>query len=395
MARGPAVRTEGFGTTVFAEFSALANAHGAINLGQGFPDFDGPDEVKEAAQKAIRDGLNQYAIGSGAKDLRLAIAEHESRFYGRTVDPETEVTVTSGATEAIFDCILGLVNPGEEVIVFEPFYDSYVPAVEMAGATPRYLTLRPPDERHATFWYDPAELESLFNAKTAAIVVNTPHNPTGKIFSNDELRRIGELCARHDAVVIADEVYEHIFYAPPSYVRVAAVPGLAERTVAVSSAGKSFSLTGWKIGWVVAPPKLRLGVQRIHQFNTFATASPLQAAFATALRLPDAYFAKLAADYRDRRDFLVGALREAGFRPFVPDGTYFILADYSALSQDDDYTFCRRLTEKHGVAAIPPSAFYSKATNANGAPRRWARFAFCKTQPVLDEAARRLRALRR
>ncbi|WP_225409199.1 aminotransferase class I/II-fold pyridoxal phosphate-dependent enzyme [Stigmatella hybrida] len=382
-------RVSGLGTTVFSEFSALAARHGAVNLGQGFPDFDGPDEVKEAAWRAIRDGTNQYAPSMGARELRVAIAEHAARFYGQQVDPDTMVTVTSGATEALLDAILGLVDPGDEVIVFEPFYDSYVANLAFVGATPRFVPLRPPDAHHATWWFDGAELEAAFGPRTRLIILNTPHNPTGKVFTREELERIGALCERHGVTVLSDEVYEHIVFAPARHVRPSTVPVLADRTVTVSSMGKTFSLTGWKIGWIIAPPPLRDAVQRAHQFVTFATASPFQAATAVALRMPDAYFQTLEADYRVRRELLLSGLREAGLEAQAPEGSYFILADISKQGFPDDVAFCRHLVTQGGVAAIPPSVFYSAEHRHLG--QGFARFAFCKTHGVLQEAARRLR----
>lgn len=384
-----AERVSRFGTTVFSEFSALALKHGAVNLGQGFPDFDGPEAVKEAAQRAIRDGVNQYAITTGARDLRLAISEHAARFYGQKVDPDTMVGVTSGATEAILDVILGLVDPGDEVVIFEPFYDSYDANITFVGAKARYVPLHAPDAKHSEWWIDWAELEAAFSPRTRLLIINTPQNPTGKVFTREELERLGELCVRHDVKVLSDEVYEHIVFAPARHVRPSTIPSLADRTVTVSSMGKTFSLTGWKIGWVIAPPPLRDAVQRAHQFVTFATASPLQAATAAALRLPDSYFQELTAGYLARREKLLRGMREAGLPAHAPEGSYFILADISHLGFADDVTFCRHLVTQVGVAGIPPSVFYSPEHKHLG--QGFARFAFCKTDGVLDEGARRLR----
>ncbi|WP_426752182.1 aminotransferase class I/II-fold pyridoxal phosphate-dependent enzyme [Myxococcus sp. Y35] len=385
-----AQRVSRFATTVFSEFSALAVKHGAVNLGQGFPDFDGPDEIKDAAQRAIRDGGNQYAMGAGARELRVAIAEHSARFYGQAVDPDTMVTVTSGATEAILDTLLGLVDPGDEVVAFEPFYDSYDANITFVGATARYIPLRPPDDGHAQWWFDPDEVRAAFGPRTRLLILNTPHNPTGKVFTRDELTFLAGLCAEHGVKVLSDEVYEHIVFAPARHLRPATLPGLAERTVTVSSGGKTFSLTGWKVGWVIAPPPLRDAVQRAHQFVTFATAAPLQAAMAQALRLPDAYFDALAAAYVSKRERLLAGLREAGLTAFSPEGSYFILADIARQGFADDVAFCRHLVSDVGVAAIPPSVFYSPGHRHLG--QGLARFAFCKTEAVLDEAVRRLRA---
>lgn len=381
-------RVSRFGTTVFSEFSALAAKHGAVNLGQGFPDFDGPEEVKEAARRAIHDGVNQYALSPGARDLRVAIAEHAQRFYGQAVDPDTMVTVTSGATEAILCTLLGLVNPGDEVVVFEPVYDSYDASIAFAGAVARHVPLHPPDAAHPAWWLDEGELRAAFGPRTRLLILNTPHNPTGKVFGRAELELLAALCEQHQTWVLADEVYEHIVFAPARHLRPATLPSLRERTVTVSSAGKSFSFTGWKIGWAIAPPPLRDAVQRAHQFVTFATASPLQAAIAAALRLPDRFFQELTAQYTDKRARLLGALREAGLPAHAPEGSYFVMADIRGRGFADDVAFCRHLVSEVGVAAIPPSVFYSPEHRALG--QGFARFAFCKTEPVLEEARRRL-----
>ena len=386
-----AKRLEGFGTTVFSEFSLLAQQHGAVNLGQGFPDFDGPEEVREAAVKALRTGLNQYAMGAGLPDLRQAVAEHASRFYGMAVDPDTMVSVTSGATEAIFDTLLALTDPGDEVILFEPFYDSYEASVRLAGATPRFVLLRPPDDAHGTWWYDRQELEDAFGPRTRLVVLNTPHNPTGKVFTPEELTHLRDLCVRHGVNVLSDEVYEHLVFAPLRHLRPATLEGLAERTVTISSAGKSFGFTGWKIGWAIAPPTLRKAVQAVHQFVTFASAAPLQAAVATALRLGDGYFSGFETDYRRKRDLLGQALKGAGLSTFTSEGTYFTMARVPDAFEGDDFAFCRFLTKEVGVAAIPPSAFYGEAHRVHG--QRLVRFAFCKEDDTLRHAAERLSRL--
>ncbi len=380
-------RVLGFGTTIFTEMSALAAQHGAVNLGQGFPDFDGPDSIKQAAIQAIQTGRNQYAVMSGASDLRQAIAAHSARFYGMAVDPEAEVTVTSGATEAIFAAVMGLVNPGDEVIVIEPFYDSYVPAVVMAGGVPVYVPLRGPDWR-----LEPEELTAGFGPRTRLLLLNTPHNPTGKVFTEAELALLADLCRRWNVICISDEVYEHIVFPPARHVRMAAHPGMEERTVTISSQGKTFSFTGWKLGWAIAPPHLTLGVRRAHQFITFASAAPLQAAAAFALGLDDEFYQSLAAGYQARRDFLASALESVGLKVSLPGGTYFIMADITPLGFEDDAQFCRWLTSEVGVAAIPPSFFYSEAHKPLG--QTWARFAFCKRQETLEAAAARLKKVR-
>ena len=384
-------RVATFGTSIFAEMSRLAVEHKAINLGQGFPDFDGPEEVKEVAIAAIRAGENQYAVSMGQPALRRAAAAHSQRFYGQTFDPESEVTVCSGATECLFAAVQGLVNPGDEVIVFEPFYDSYVPIVLMAAAVPRCVPLHAPIAAQPTWHFDPAELAAAFNDRTRMLILNTPHNPTGKVFNAEELAQIAALCVQWDVLALCDEVYEHLVYDGLRHQRLSAQPGMAERTITVSSNGKTFGFTGWKIGWALAQPDLTRAVRQAHQFITFATSTPFQAAAAAALALEDSYYQSLAADYRARRDYLVGALQAMGLRVSVPQGTYFIMADITPLGYDDDVTFCRWLTTQVGVAAIPPTAFYTDAHKHLG--RTWARFAFCKRRETLEHAVARLAAL--
>jgi N-succinyldiaminopimelate aminotransferase len=389
-------RVSTFGTSIFAEMSRLALERKAINLGQGFPDFDGPEAVKAAAVAAIGAGENQYAVSNGQPALRRAIAAHSQRFYGQAWDPEAEITVTSGATEATFSAILGLVNPGDEVVIFEPAYDSYVPDVLMAGGVPRYVPLYAPTPEQPDWHYDPAELAAAFNARTRLVVVNTPHNPTGKVFSAGELAEIAALCERWNALAVCDEVYEHLVYDGWRHQRLAQQPGMAGRTLTISSLGKTFGLTGWKVGWVLAQPPLTAAVRAAHQFVTFATATPFQAAGAAALALDDGYFESLAHSYQARRDFLLGVLQEMGLRVSVPRGTYFIMADFTPLGIEgvtDDVGFCRWLIENIGVAAIPPTAFYSEAHKPLG--RNWVRFAFCKRPETLEAAAERLLKLRK
>lgn len=386
-------RVAAFGTTVFAEFSRLAVQHQAVNLGQGFPDFDGPDEVKAAAIEAIRGGVNQYAVSTGAVALRQAIAAHAKRFYGQAIDPDSQVVVTSGATEAIFDAVMAFVNPGDEVVLFEPFYDSYLASVQMAGGVPRYVQLKAPDGAHPRWWFDEDELARAFSDRTRLVFLNTPHNPTGKVFTAGEIELIGGLAKRHGAVLISDEVYEHLVFEPARHVRPATLPGLEDLTLTLSSGGKSFSFTGWKIGWALGPAPLVKAVQKAHQWVTFATASPFQAAIARALTLPDGYFQGFVKDYQAKRDRLAAALSAGGLEPLTCEGTYFLMArtDRHRRSGEDDVAFCRRLVSEHGVAAIPPSVFYSPAhaPDVHGL----ARFAFCKSDPVLDAAAARLASL--
>ena len=379
-----AQRVAGFGTTIFSEMTSLANAHKAINLGQGFPDFAAPHFVKEAAIKAIRADINQYAPANGRERLREAIAKKMSLFYDLSVDPKAEINVMHGATEAIFATIMGLVNPGEEVILFEPSYDSYVPAIEMAGSVPRFYTLRPP-----RWEINEAALTSLFSEKTKLIIVNTPHNPTGKVFSEAELNLIANLCRKYDVIAMTDEVYEHLVFDGLKHLTLASFPGMAQRTVMISSLGKTFSVTGWKVGWTVAQRNLSQAIFRAHQFITFCGVAPLQEAAVTAVASEPKFYEELTQFYTKKRNYLVDALTSAGLTPITPDGTYFVMVDISTLDFADDVAFCRFLTKEIGVAAIPPSAFYHNPADGAGL----ARFAFCKEDKTLAEAARRLQRL--
>ena len=385
----PAARVAGFGTTIFAEMTRLAQAHGAVNLGQGFPDFDGPEFLHEAAIRAIREGRNQYCPTGGIPELARAIARHQERFWGLSYAPE-EVTVYAGATEAIFAALQGLCDPGDEVILFEPFYDSYLASVTMAGGVPRVVTLRDRSgEGGSGFAYDPAELAAAVGPRTRAILVNSPHNPTGKVFTRAELEPLAALARERDLVVVSDEVYEHLVY-DGEHVPVAALPGMRERTVTISSAAKTFSVTGWKIGWSCAPPELTRALRAAHQFITFCNGTPFQHAVAEALEAGDDYYEGLRGAYRARRDRLCDGLEAAGFGVRRPAGTYFVMADIRPLGFEDDLDFCRALPERAGVAAIPPSSFYVHRE----AGRHLVRFAFCKTDAVLDEAIHRLQRLR-
>ncbi len=393
-------RLQGFGTTIFTEMTLLAERHDAVNLGQGFPDFDGPEEVKEAAVRAIRDGHNQYCRMTGLPELNCAVAAHQQRFYGLAYDPDREVTVTNGATEALYATFQALCEVGDEVIFFEPFYDSYRACVAAAGGVARLVTLRSPGgggqaqqgpgggptQQGPDFRYDPRELERAITAKTRILLLNTPHNPTGKVFSRDEIEHIAELCRRHDLLAVADEVYEHLVF-DGEHVPLASLPGMRERTITISSTGKTFSMTGWKIGWACAPEPLTAAVRTAHQFITFCNSAPLQPAMAEALAAGDDFYRRLEADYRERRDRLCRGLEEVGFGVLPPAGTYFVMADIRPLGYDDDVEFCRMLPEQVGVAAIPPTAFYVD----KAAGRHLVRFAFCKTLAVLDEAIDRLR----
>ncbi|MFJ3214912.1 pyridoxal phosphate-dependent aminotransferase [Kitasatospora sp. NPDC086801] len=377
-------RLAGMGTTIFAEMSALATATGSINLGQGFPDTDGPEEVREAAVRALREGHgNQYPPGPGIPELRQAIAEHQQRFHGLSYDPDTEVLVTAGATEAIAATLLALLEPGDEVIALEPFYDSYAACIAMAGATRVPLTLRAPGFRP-----DLDELRALITPRTRLLLINTPHNPTGTVLTADELAAIAALAVEHDLLVVTDEVYEHLVFGATHH-PIAALPGMRERTVAISSAGKTFSFTGWKVGWVTASPALVTAVRTAKQYLTYVSAGPFQYAVAEALRLPDAYFDGFRADLLRKRDLLVDGLSAAGFRVFTPEGTYFITTDITPLGEKDGIEFCRALPERCGVVAIPNAVFYDNTE----AGRSLVRFTFCKQDSVLEEAVSRLQRL--
>jgi N-succinyldiaminopimelate aminotransferase len=371
-------RMRGFGTSIFAEMSALAVSTGSINLGQGFPDTDGPPELLEAAIQAIREGKNQYPPGAGIPELRLAVAAHQQRFHALTFDPETEILITAGATEAIAAAILGLVEPGQEVVTFEPYYDSYGASIALAGATRRVVTLR----REEQDWvFDPAELRSAITPRTAAILLNSPHNPTGKVFTRVELESIAALAIEHDVLVITDEVYEHLIF-DGLHVPLASLPGMRERTVTISSAGKTFSATGWKIGWVCAPAPLLTAVRTVKQFLTYVNGAPFQYAVATALALPDAYYFDAASTLRAQRDLLCSGLTKLGFDVIVPQATYFATADVHG----DAIEFCRALPGRSGVVAIPSSVFYDSPAGDS-----YVRFAFCKRPDVLAQALTQLK----
>ena len=377
-------RLAGLGTTVFAEMSALALETGAVNLGQGFPDTDGPIEVADAAVAAIRAGVNQYPPGPGQPDLRLAIAEHQKRFYGLDLDPATEVVVTTGATEAVAAALLGLVDPGEEVVALEPFYDSYSACIQLAGAVRVPVTLRAPD-----FRLDLDRLRAAVTDRTRLILLNTPHNPTGTVLTGTELAAVADLAVERDLLVVTDEVYEHMAY-DGEHRPIATLPGMRERTLSISSGGKTFSFTGWKIGWATGPAPLVRAVLMAKQFLTFVSGAPFQPAIAAGLRLPDSYFDELRDALRGKRDRLCAGLTTAGFEVFVPQGTYFVTADVRPLGWDDGVAFCRDLPHRAGVVAIPHQVFYDDVE----AGRPLVRFAFCKRDEVLDEALSRLQALR-
>ena len=371
-----------FGTSIFTEMTELANANGAVNLSQGFPDFEGPEEVRARAAEAIMRGPNQYCPSVGIAHLRQAISRKMKRFYGLEVDPDTEVTVTAGSTEGICATLLGLVEPGDEVILLEPCYDSYPPMASLAQARIRYVPLNLPD-----FSLPKETLAGAFNSKTKAIVINTPQNPCGKVFTLEELTFIASLCEKHDAYAVSDEVYEHLVYDGRKHVTLLAVPGLRHRAFSISSAAKTLSLTGWKQGFVVAAPELSRAVRTSHQFIIFCGQSALQEGVALGIDSSEDYYERFLADYTRKRDFLCDGLRQLGFRVFVPEGTYYALVDIRSLGFEDDVSFCRMLPEKAGVAAIPCSAFYFSDSPA----RHLVRFAFCKKDETLQEALRRLK----
>jgi N-succinyldiaminopimelate aminotransferase len=375
-----------FGTTIFAEMSALALSTGSINLGQGFPDTDGPEEIREAAVRALRDGRgNQYPPGPGVPELRAAIAAHQERRYDLLYDADTEVLVTAGATEAIAATLLALLEPGDEVIAFEPYYDSYAACIAMAGGTRVPVTLRP---HEGSFRLDLDELRDAVTDRTRLLLINTPHNPTGTVLTREELTQIARLAVERDLLVVTDEVYEHLVFDDAEHLPLAGFPGMRERTVTIGSAGKTFSFTGWKVGWVTAPPALVSAVRSAKQFLTYVASGPFQYAVAEALALPETYFEAFRADMLAKRDVLAAGLAEAGFEVFRPQGTYFITTDIRPLGESDGFAFCRGLPERAGVVAIPNAVFYDH--REAGAP--FVRFAFCKQTEVLQEAVKRLKA---
>lgn len=373
-----------FGVTIFTEMTALAAEYDAINLGQGFPNWEGADFVKDAAIHSMAGGANdQYPPSPGVPALRQAIADRYGLLLGRELDPDAEVTVTSGCTEAMAASFLGLINPGDEVILIEPFYDSYPACASLAGAVPRFVQLKAPE-----FRLDPDELRAVFSERTKAIVFNTPHNPTGRMFDIDELQMVADLCQEFDTVVIADEVYEEITFGKP-HLRIATLPGMWERTLTLSSLGKTFSLTGWKLGWAIGPPALTAGLRSAHQFLTFTTPTPVQHGGVAALQAPAEFFDDLRSSYRSKRDTLTRGLADVGFDVHVPEGTYFLLAGFESFGFGDDRKFARHMVEQAGVVAIPPSVFY----NDPAAGKHLIRFAFCKDEVTLNEAIARLALL--
>lgn len=385
-------KLDGFGTTIFAQMSALAVKTGAINLGQGFPDTDGPIEVLDAAVEAIRGGLNQYPPGPGMPVLRQAIAEHQHRFYGFEYDPETEVLVTAGATEALAGALLGMLDAGDEVVLFEPMYDSYQACIALAGGVVKPVLLRPDHDGDGRYGFDRDEFTAAVTARTKLILLNTPHNPTGKVFTRSELEFIAEVAQRHDVLVVTDEVYEHLVFAGAEHIPIAGLPGMAERTLTISSGGKTFNTTGWKIGWMCGPAAMVDAAKTAKQFLTYVNGAPFQPATAVGLRLPDRFFAELAADLEAKRDRLYAGLVAAGFTAFQPEATYFTTVDIRPVRPDGDgVAFCLSLPEQVGVVAIPNQVFYANPQHG----RHMVRFACCKRLDVIDAAVERLATLAR
>ena len=373
-----------FTESVIREMTRLALAHNAVNLSQGFPDFAAPEEIKAAARDAITRDINQYAITWGAKSLRNAIAEKFQRTQGIAIDPEREITVCCGSTEAMMAAMMAIINPGDEVVVFEPFYENYGPDAILSGASPRFVRLRAPD------WsFDADELAHAFSNKTKAIILNTPNNPTGKVFSRAEMETIRDLCVRHNSFLITDEIYEHMLYDGAKHISAATIEGLRERTITINALSKTYSVTGWRVGWATAPPEVTSAIRKVHDFLTVGAAAPLQEAGAIALRFPDSYYEQLASDYLQRRDRLLGILNDAGFKCFKPRGAYYIMTDISAFGFANDVDFARYLVKEIGVAAVPGSSFYHNP--ADGAQQL--RFTFCKKETTLAEAAHRLSRL--
>ena len=375
-----------FTESVIREMTRLAQVHDAINLGQGFPDFPAPPEVKEAAQRAIAEDHNQYPITWGVPAFREAIARSYAETYGMSIDPETEVCVMCGATEAMSAAFLGLLDADDEVVVFEPFYESYGPDAILVGASLRNVTLRPP-----AWTFDADELAAVFTGRTRAIVIGSPHNPTGKVFRREELAQIAALCVEHDAIAITDEIYEHITYDGAVHIPIATLPGMRERTVTIGALSKTYAVTGWRVGWAIAAPALMAGIRATHDFLTVAAATPLQLAGVAALALPATYYERMRAEYQERRDVMLRVLRDAGFAADTPQGAYYVMADVSSLDQPNDVAAARWLVEDVGVAAVPGSSFFSRPELGS----HLLRFAFPKRIETLEEAGRRLRAARR
>ena len=380
------VKVEHFTESVIREMTRQAMQHDAINLAQGFPDFPAPAEIKAAAQRAIDSDINQYAITWGAKSLRDAIARKWQNERGITIDPEKNLTVCCGSTEAMISTLLAVCNAGDEIVIFEPYYENYGPDAILSGATPRFVKLRPPADAAGEWTFDESELRAAFSSHTKAIIVNTPNNPTGKVFTRPELEMIRDLCVEFDALALTDEIYEHILYDGAEHLAMAALDGMADRTVTINGLSKSYSVTGWRVGWTVAAPAITDAIRKVHDFLTVGAPAPLQEAGAVALALPPQYYRQLAEGYRARRDRLIPALEAAGFRCFRPRGAYYVMTDIGAFNYASDQEFARYLVREAGVAAVPGSSFYHHPRD--GATQL--RFAFCKRDATLDEAARRL-----
>jgi aminotransferase len=378
-----------FTESVIREMTREALRHNAINLAQGFPDFPAPEELKRAAQEAIAADINQYAITWGSRELRAGIAAKSAEWHGRTVDPETEITVCCGATEAMIASLLATVNPGDEVIIFEPFYENYGADAILSGATPHYVSLHPPEAPDGEWTFDAAELRKSFNERTRAIILNTPNNPTGKVFSRGELELIRDLCVEFDVIAITDEIYEHILYDGARHVSPATIEGMADRTITINGMSKTYSVTGWRVGWTIAPSGLTSAIRKVHDFLTVGAAAPLQAAGAVALALPRSYYQHLSDDYRVRRDQLLAALRGVGLTAYRPQGAYYIMTNVSGFHFRDDIEFTRHLIADIGVAAVPGSSFYNSKLGS-----QQVRFAFCKRAETLAAAAERLSKLK-
>ena len=376
-----------FKESVIREMSRVAAKHKAVNLAQGFPDFPAPDGIKDAACRAIMNNHNQYAITWGTKNLRDAIVAKTHRDYGMTFDPETNLTVTCGATEGMIASLMATVNPGEEVVVFEPYYENYGPDAILCGATPRFVSLRPPD-----FSFNRDELAAAVNEKTRAIVINSPNNPTGRVFSREDLQFIADLCQKYDVLAITDEIYEHILYDGAEHVPIWTLPQMAERTIAVNSVSKTFSVTGWRIGFILAPAVLTASIRKVHDFLTVGAAAPLQEACAEAFHFPLDYYAELGDFYRERRDYLLGALEKVGFRCVRPGGAYYIMAEIAPFGWDDDVEFAFHLASEIGVATVPGSSFY-RPGHPDG--KKFIRFCFCKEMATLEAAVAKLQKLKR
>ncbi len=382
-------KAQQFTESVIREMTRQAIRYNAVNLAQGFPDFAAPEIIKRAAQDAIAADMNQYAITWGATDLRHAIARKFSEWQKLEIDPGREVTVCCGSTEAMIASLLAVANPGDEIIVFEPYYENYGPDAIICGAVPRYVTLHPPDATKVDWYFDPDQLRAAFNERTRAIIVNSPHNPTGKVFDLEELELIRDLCVEHDAVAITDEIYEHILYDGAQHISLATLDGMRERTITINSLSKTYSVTGWRVGWAIAPPELSSAIRKVHDFITVGAATPLQAAGVAALVLPSGYYDELARGYAERRDLLLPALQAAGFKAFSPRGAYYIIADISGFHAENDRVFAQRLVEEIGVAVVPGSSFYRRP----GQGAHQVRFAFCKTLATLERAVGNLQKL--